>query len=98
MGGHHGRAGSGWHVRLSSTLLTVALTGMAAAASAAETAKSAPQSEVDVELLEFLGSLDVEEDGWQEYLEQRPAKVAQKVSEKTPPPPRAPAPKQVKDK
>jgi P pilus assembly chaperone PapD len=97
MGGRHGRTGSGGHVRTRRALLTVALAGFAAAASAAEAAKPAP-THVDIELLEFLGSLDVEEDGWQDYLEQRPVKAAQKVPEKTPPPPLTPTPKQAKAK
>lgn len=95
MGGCDGRAGSGRHVIARSALLAVALTALAVDTSRA--AQAAPQ-EVDAELLEFLGSLDVEEDGWQEYLEQRPVKAAAKVPEKAPPSARAPAPKQVKDK
>jgi hypothetical protein len=47
----------------------------------------AAQAPIDVELLEFLGSVG-EEDDWQEYLEQRPVKVADgkiaKTSPKTP--------------
>jgi hypothetical protein len=64
------------------------------------TARAAtPQpEEVDAELLEFLGSLDVEEDGWQEYLEQKPVKAPVKQPQASPPPKRATDPKQVKDK
>jgi hypothetical protein len=50
---------------------------------------------VDVELLEFLGSLDTEEEEWREYLEERPVKAAAgKPVEK--PPASQPDPKQVK--
>jgi hypothetical protein len=41
---------------------------------------------VDAELLEFLGSIDAEEKGWQEFLEQKPVKAVEKK------PPRKPAP------
>jgi hypothetical protein len=61
-------------------------------------AATPPPKVVDAELLEFLGSLDVEEDGWQEYLEQKPVKAPVKQPEKAPPPKRATDPKQVKDK
>jgi hypothetical protein len=61
-------------------------------------AAAPPPKEVDAELLEFLGSLDVEEDGWQEYLEQKPVKAPAKQPEKAPPPKRATDPKQVKEK
>ncbi|MEO6078489.1 MAG: hypothetical protein ABIQ86_01740 [Steroidobacteraceae bacterium] len=53
---------------------------------------------VDVELLEFLGSIDAEEEGWQDYLEQKPVKPVAKAPEKPAPAPRKPAPKQVKEK
>jgi hypothetical protein len=53
---------------------------------------------VDAELLEFLGSLDEEESGWHEYLEQKPVKGPVKPSQAPPPPGRAADPKQVKEK
>jgi len=50
---------------------------------------------VDVELLEFLGSLDTEEEEWREYLENRPVKEAavkpERAQKKAP---AKPAPKQ----
>jgi len=66
---------------------------------ALNTARAAapPPKAVDAELLEFLGSLDVEESGWQEYLEQKPVKAPVKQPQKSPPR-RATDPKQVKDK
>jgi hypothetical protein len=44
----------------------------AAAAKPAAAAPPASEAEVDMELLEFLGSLDVEDKDWREYLEERP--------------------------
>lgn len=35
-----------------------------------------PAPKVDAELLEFLGSIDGDEEGWQEFLEQMPVKRA----------------------
>jgi hypothetical protein len=56
-------------------------------------------SKVDAELLEFLGSIDAEEEGWQEYLEQKPVKpVEKKPPQKPAPAPRKPDPKQAKEK
>jgi hypothetical protein len=64
---------------------------------AAQAAQSAKQ--VDAELLEFLGSIDAEEEGWQEYLEQKPVRpVEKKPPQKPAPEPRKPDPKQVKEK
>ncbi len=63
------------------------------AAPAAESAKK-----VDAELLEFLGSIDVEEEGWQEYLEQKPVKPVEKAPQKPAPAPGKPDPKKVKAK
>lgn len=93
MGRHDGRAGSGRHVIRS--LLAVAMSGLAVnAAQAAESPKK-----VDAELLEFLGSIDVEEEGWQDYLEQKPVKPAEKKPpQKAAAAPAKPEPKQVKDK
>jgi hypothetical protein len=54
---------------------------------------------VDAELLEFLGSIDAEEEGLQEYLEQKPVRpVPDKPPQKTAPAPRKPDPEQVKQK
>jgi hypothetical protein len=77
------------------SLLAVAMAGLAVGTTqAAENAK-----QVDAELLEFLGSIDVEEEGWQEYLEQKPVKPAEKKAPQKPAPePRKPDPKQAKAK
>jgi hypothetical protein len=57
------------------------------------------QSAADAELLEFLGSLDDEEEGWQEYLEQKPvSKAPAKSDDKAPPRDRKADTKQVKEK
>lgn len=73
-------------------LLTCALASMGMAR-----AEAAAPSAVDVELLEFLGSIGSEEDGWQEYLEQRPVKVVGKsVAKPESPAPRAPTPQPAK--
>jgi hypothetical protein len=91
MGRVHGRAGQGWHViRKTASVVAVAML-LAGAAHAAENAK-----QVDAELLEFLGSIDAEEEGWQEYLEQKPVKAAADKPAKDAAPARAPEPKQVK--
>lgn len=85
-------------------LVAMLLAGCAAGvAQGAEPAKaSPPAAAVDAELLEFLGSLDVEEEGWQQYLEERPIRSAAAKPAPDTPPPRAaeskPAPRQVKDK
>ena len=50
---------------------------------------------VDADFLEFLGSLDTEDEEWREYLEERPIKAAGKPAEKKPPPAQ-PDPQQVK--
>jgi hypothetical protein len=39
---------------------------------------------VDAELLEFLGSLDTEEEGWREFLEDRPIRAAGKPASDKP--------------
>jgi hypothetical protein len=71
-----------------------------------EQAHAAPPP-ADTELLEFLGSLDDADDGWQEFLEQTPVKappkVAGKVADKSlakarPPTSRTPDENQVKAK
>lgn len=38
----------------------------------AKPVNAASEAEVDMEFLEFLGSLDVEDKDWREYLEERP--------------------------
>lgn len=48
-------------------LLSVLAAGAAAAAQ--------PAAEVDAELLEFLGSLDTEDEEWREYLADRPIRT-----------------------
>jgi hypothetical protein len=65
------------------TLLALVLAGIATGpARAAEPQPAAaaagkPTAEpVDAELLEFLGSLDTEEEGWREFLEDRPLRPA----------------------
>jgi hypothetical protein len=74
-------------------LLVIALT-LPCAALTAENPKK-----VDAELLEFLGSIDAEEEGWQEYLEQKPVKPVEKKPPQNPAPaPRKPDPKQAKQK
>ncbi|MEO8316097.1 MAG: hypothetical protein ABI645_15045 [Pseudomonadota bacterium] len=75
-------------------LLAMALPALVGAAQPVESAKK-----VDAELLEFLGSIDTEEEGWQEYLEQKPVRpVEKKPSQKSVPAPRKPDPKQAKEK
>lgn len=94
MGSFDGRAGQGRHVTRSSTLAVAAAILLAGAAPAAENPR-----QVDAELLEFLGSIDAEEEGWQEYLEQKPVRpVEKKPPQKPAPEPRKPDPKQVKEK
>ena len=91
MGGGHGRAGPGRHV-IPRSLLAVAVVALVVDQSQA--ADSAQK--VDAEVLEFLGSIDVEEEGWQEYLEQKPVKPAEKAQAKPAPAAGKPDPKQVK--
>jgi hypothetical protein len=42
------------------------------ALTAAQVRAAEPSAEVDLELLEFLGSLDTEDEEWREYLAERP--------------------------
>lgn len=61
--------------------LAALLAGLATGpAHAAESKPAVPKDEqleaADAELLEFLGSLDTEEEDWREFLEDRPVKVA----------------------
>ena len=58
-------------------LLLCALSGFGAAAA------PAAQPPVDADLLEFLGSVDSDDESWQEYLEHKPVKPADKMAEKT---------------
>lgn len=64
------------------TLLAATLLGAGAGALAAE-----PPAPVDTELLEFLGSIDVEDEAWREYLAERPVRPeAGKPADKAPEP------------
>jgi hypothetical protein len=79
-------------------LLLCALAGFGA------TSAAAAQPPVDAELLEFLGSIDSDDDSWQEYLEHKPVKPADKQAARQPskqatktPPPK-PEEKKVKGK
>jgi hypothetical protein len=73
---------------------------IAVAAVFAVTARASEDAKkVDAELLEFLGSIDAEEEGLQEYLEQKPVRpVADKPPQKKTPAPRKPEPELVKKK
>jgi hypothetical protein len=51
-------------------LVATLLSAGTAALQAAE-----PAAEVDVEFLEFLGSLDTEDEDWREYLAERPVRA-----------------------
>jgi hypothetical protein len=75
------------------TLLAVLVLTSSIGAARAEDAKK-----VNSELLEFLGSIDAEEKGWQQYLEQKPVKPVEKKSSKPAPTPPKPDPKQAKEK
>ena len=103
MGGVDGRAGSGGHLSVRKPLLICALMGLAAgpAQSADKAVEKVAEKAIDADLLEFLGSLDSDEAGWHDYLEQGAVKAAGKVP-KAPvksPAPTAPADvKQVKSK
>lgn len=91
MGSRHGRARGSGRLNRRGILLAAALLGTGAGAQAAE-----PPAPVDTELLEFLGSIDAEEEAWREYLAERPVrpeagKPADKAPEQeqeTEPPPR----------
>ncbi len=66
------------------------------AAGTGATAAEPPAPAVDTELLEFLGSIDVEDEAWRDYLAERPvrpeagkpADQAPDPKQKTEPPPR----------
>jgi len=71
--------------------IAVLLAGMVNATIQAAEPKPAPPAEdkvepVDMEFLEFLGSLDAEGEDWREFLESRPMRVEGKVAEKKQPP------------
>jgi len=82
------------------------LAGVAAGAVHAAEPKTPPPAQdkaapgkvepVDAELLEFLGSLDTEEEEWRQYLENRPirAAAARPAGKKPPPPATPPDPQQ----
>jgi hypothetical protein len=82
--------------------IAVVLAGLAAGAAQAAEPKPAPAAEkevepIDAEFLEFLGSLDTEDDDWREFLESRPINNAagKPAGQKKPP---NPDPKQEKVK
>lgn len=84
-------------------LVTAVLAGLAAGSAQAAEPNPAPAAQkdvepIDAEFLEFLGSLDTEDEDWREFLESRPINDAagkQAVSRKPPP---KPDPKQDKVK
>jgi hypothetical protein len=80
---------SGGYLTMRRTLLMCALAGVLA------NAAPAAEKSVDGDFLEFLGSLDSEDDGWHDYLEKAPVKTVGKVPVSNPP---APDAKQVKSK
>jgi hypothetical protein len=71
------------------TRTTVLLCALAAVTASPVYSAIKTEKPVDEDLLEFLGSLDSEEEGWHDYLEQVPVKK---------PPPAAADAKQVKSK
>lgn len=72
---------------------------LAAAAALAGAVQAAENAKVDAELLEFLGSIDAEEEGWQEYLEHKPVRPVEKTPPQKPAPtPRKPDADRVKQK
>jgi hypothetical protein len=70
MGCRNGRAGRGRRLSARALLAATLLSAGAAALPAAE-----PAAEVDAEFLEFLGSLDTEDEDWREYLAERPVRA-----------------------
>jgi hypothetical protein len=75
----------------------LALAAAAALAGAVQAAENVKK--VDAELLEFLGSIDAEEEGWQEYLEHKPVRPVEKTPPQKPAPtPRKPDADRVKQK
>ena len=77
------------------SLLICALAGLIS--NPVQSADKAVEKPIDTDLLEFLGSLDSEESGWHDYLEQGAGKAAGKVPAK-PPAKAPPDAKQVKSK
>jgi hypothetical protein len=73
-------------------LAGIAMNGAAAEPKATPPAQARAVEPVDAELLEFLGSLDTEDEEWREYLESRPVKEAAGKPEAKAP--AKPAPKQ----
>jgi hypothetical protein len=78
------------------------LAATAAAFATVGTHAAEPAAEVDIEFLEFLGSVDAEEEEWREYLAERPirgemGKPAAKADERSGTQ-RAPAPKPAPEK
>ena len=83
--------------------IAAVLASLTAGAAQAAEPKPAPAAEskvepIDAEFLEFLGSLDTEDEDWREFLESRPINNAagKPAGQKTPPP--RPDPKQDKVK
>ncbi len=82
MGCRHGRARRPGRLKKRHASLVSALLAAGSGAMAAE-----PATPVDTELLEFLGSIDVEEEAWREYLAERPVRPeAGKPADKAPDP------------
>lgn len=79
------------------------LAAAAAAFATVGTHAAEPAAEVDIEFLEFLGSVDAEEEEWREYLAERPirgemGKPAAKAADDRSGARRAPAPKPAPEK
>jgi ABC-type glycerol-3-phosphate transport system substrate-binding protein len=77
------------------------LAAMAAGAAHAAEHQSPPPAQgkvesVDPEFLEFLGSVDTEDEAWREYLENRPTQATAGKAADKPAPPSQPAPRQEK--
>lgn len=75
------------------------LAGVAAGAAHAAEPKAAPPAQsklepVDADFLEFLGSLDTEDEAWREYLENRPIPATAGKPAEQKAPPSQPEPKQ----
>lgn len=83
MGRRHGGARGPRRLK-QSFAMAAALFAAGSGAMAAE-----PATAVDTELLEFLGSIDVEDEAWREYLAERPIRPeAGKPADRTPEPKR----------
>jgi hypothetical protein len=87
-----------------SACMAALLAGVAVGAVQAAEPRAAPPAQrapekvepVDADFLEFLGSLDTEDEEWRQYLEDRPIKAAGKPAQQKPPPPAKQDPQQVK--